>query len=134
MKYSKWIGFLACIILIVACFLPWTYHADLNKTFTGFFSEQNNYGKPGKFLVFFAVLSILLIWLDKFWAKRFHLFLSALFVGYAIKTFTLFVSCYNAYCPEKKSGIYLMLFSTIMILLVSIFPNISVDKAMNDEQ
>ena len=134
MKYSKWIGFLACIILIVACFLPWTYHADLNKTFTGFFSEQNNYGKPGKFLVFFAVLSILLIWLDKFWAKRFHLFLSALFVGYAIKTFTLFVSCYNAYCPEKKSGIYLMLFSTIMILLVSIFPNISVDKAMNDER
>ena len=96
MKYSKWIGFLACIILIIACFLPWTYHAALNKTFTGFFSEQNNYGKPGKFLVSFGILSILLIWLDKFWAKRFHLFLSALFVGYAIKTYTLFVSCHNS--------------------------------------
>ena len=128
MKYSKWIGFLVCIILIIACFLPWTYYADLNKSFTGFFSEQNNYGKPGKFLVSFGILSILLIWLDKFWAKRFHLFLSALFVGYAIKTYTLFVSCYNAYCPEKKLGIYLMLCSTIMILLVAIFPNMSVKE------
>ncbi|MBA2249948.1 MAG: hypothetical protein H0W12_07115 [Chitinophagaceae bacterium] len=123
MKYSKVIGIAACVLLIVACFLPWTYHADINKTFTGFFSEQNMYGKPGKFLVFFAVVSILLILLSKIWAKRVHLFLSALSVGYAIKTYILFTSCYNAYCPDKKAGVYLMLLSSIIILVVSIFPD-----------
>lgn len=127
MKYSKWIGLLACITLIVASFIPWTYYADIHKSFTGFFSEQNMYGKPGKFLVFFAVVSVFLILITKLWAKRFHLFLSALFLGYAIKTYILFVSCYNAYCPEKKPGIYLMIISMIIIMAVSIFPNMKLE-------
>ena len=45
MRYSRWIGLAACITLIIACFLPWTYYADIQKTFTGFFSEKNMYGK-----------------------------------------------------------------------------------------
>ena len=132
MKYSKWIGLAACIILVIACFLPWCYYADLNKNFTGFFSENNMYGKPGKFLLFFSISSILLILVGKIWATRVHLFLSALFVGYAMKTYILFVSCYNAYCPEKKIGIYLMIFSTIVILVASIFPNIKLEKKENE--
>ena len=123
MKYSKWIGITACIVLIIACFLPWTYHADINKTFTGFFSEQNMYGRPGKFLVFFALASAVLIWLPKVWAKRLHLFLAALTMGYAIKTYILFISCYNAYCPDKKIGIYLMMGCCVVILVVAIFPD-----------
>jgi hypothetical protein len=129
MKYSKLIGVGACLILIVGCFIPWAYYADINKTFTGFFSENNSYGKPGKFLVFFGVASAALILLDKVWAKRTHLFFSAVGVGYAIKTYILFTSCYNAYCPEKKAGIYIMLYSTILILIVSIFPDMKLKKS-----
>ena len=128
MKYSKLIGITACIILIIACFLPWTYHADINKTFTGFFSEKNAYGRPGRFLVFFAIFSCVLILLPKVWAKRTHLFLSALFMGFAIKSYILFTSCYNAYCPEKKIGIYLMMLSCFIILIVSIFPDMKLAK------
>ncbi len=129
MKYSKWIGVAACLFLIAACFAPWTYHSDINKTFTGFFSENNAYGKPGKFLTFFAVISAILILLTKVWAKRTHLFLAALFTGYAIKTYILFTSCYNAYCPEKKYGIYLMLISCLIILIVSIFPEMKLKSS-----
>ena len=128
MKYSKWVGITACIILIVSCFLPWTYHADLNKTFTGFFSEKNMYGKPGKFLVVFSIISIALILLPKIWAKRTHLFLSALSFGYAVRTFILFTSCYNAYCPEKKGGIWLMIISCFIILIVSVFPDMKLNE------
>ncbi len=88
-----------------------------------FFSEKNMYGKPGKFLIFFSVVSAILILLKKVWAKRVHLFLAALFTGYAIKTYILFASCYNAYCPDKKPGIYLMLVCCIIILVVAIFPD-----------
>ncbi len=129
MKYSKWIGVAACLILIAACFTPWTYHSDINKTFTGFFSENNAYGKPGKFLTFFAITSAILILLKKIWAKRIHLFLAALFTGYAIKSYILYASCYNAYCPEKKYGIYLMIISCLIILIVSIFPEMKLKSS-----
>ncbi|MBI3883590.1 MAG: hypothetical protein HY305_05080 [Sphingobacteriales bacterium] len=77
-KILHWIGITACITLILSCFLPWVYYADINKTFTGFFSEQNLYGRPGRFLVIIAVLVFICMLLPKIWAKRTNLFLSAL--------------------------------------------------------
>ena len=127
-------GLLACITLIISCWMPWTYYADAHilndaeRTFTGFYSYHNNYGKPGKMLVTTALLSILLIIVPKIWAKRTNLFVCALGVGYAIKTYILFVSCYNAYCPEKRLGIYLMLFSTIIMLIASAFPTLALKQ------
>ena len=132
MKYSKWIGLVACIILIIACFMPWAYYPDINKSFTGFFSQDNSYGKPGKFLVFFAMASIVLIWLPRVWAKRSHLFLAALFTGYAIKSYILFSSCYNAYCPEKKMGIFIMLASSIILLVAAAFPDLKLEEEKKD--
>ena len=125
-KILQWAGILACVILIVSCFVPWTYHADVGKDFTGFFSQQNQYGKPGKFLIIFSVVSLIFIILPKVWAKRANLFLSAFTVAYAIKTYILYTSCYNAYCPEKKAGIYIMLFSTVIILIAAVFPNMKI--------
>ncbi len=115
---------LACILLLVACFMPWTYYADIQQTFTGFYSYRNEYGKPGKFLAFTAVLAFVLMYLPKVWAKRVNLFLCALALGYAVKTYILFTSCYNAYCPEKKPGIFLMLGCSILMLLAAVFPDL----------
>ena len=123
MKNYKIIGWLACVLLLISCFIPLTYYADLNKNFTGFFSEKNMYGKPGIFFAFIAIVSVVLIYLDKIWAKRTHIFLCALNIGYLIKTYILFTSCYNAYCPEKKFGMYLLTFSCVLLFVVSIFPN-----------
>jgi hypothetical protein len=117
-------GLVACVTLIVACFLPWAYYADLQQSFTGFYSYQNQYGKPGKFLSFIGVIAFALMILPKIWAKRANLFVCALCVGYAIKSYILFASCYNAYCPEKRAGIFLMLAATIIMLLASIFPDL----------
>ncbi|MDB5198917.1 MAG: hypothetical protein JWO92_880 [Chitinophagaceae bacterium] len=129
LKIIKWIGLTACVVLIIACFLPWTYHADINKTFTGLFSEQNMYGRPGKFLIFYAVVSAILILLQKVWAKRVHLFFAALTLGYAVKTYVLFTSCYNAYCPDKKYGIWLMMGCCVVILVAAIFPDMKLKKS-----
>ena len=131
MKYYKWIGWCAAALLIISCFIPWAYYADLNKNFTGFFSEQNIYGKPAMFFIFFALVSVVLIYLDKVWAKRTHIFLAALNIGYLIKTYILFTSCYNAYCPEKKPGLYLLILSSALLMIVSVFPGIKVDKMHN---
>ena len=128
MRYAKPVGLAAALLLIIVCFLPWTYHADIDKTFTGFFSERGMYGKPGKFFIFFAVLSIVLIFLPKIWAKRVHIFVAALMVAYAIKTYILFTSCYNAYCPEKKMGIYLVLILSLVQFVFSLLADVSPKK------
>ncbi|MEP7237103.1 MAG: hypothetical protein ABI685_04550 [Ferruginibacter sp.] len=125
-KYLHWIGIAACVTLIVSCFLPWTYHADLNQSFTGFYSYDNHYGKPGKFLVFFGTIVLVFIFLPKVWAKRANLFICALTTAYAIKSFILFGSCYNNYCPQKLFSLYLMVACTVIMLIASGFPNVKI--------
>jgi len=125
-------GMAACITLIIACFLPWAYFADpqitneAERTFTGFFSYKQQYGKPGNYLFLFAVVILIFTLTPRVWAKRINLFLSAFTLAYAIKSYILYTSCYNAYCPEKKVGIFIMLFSTIIIMIASVFPNMKI--------
>jgi hypothetical protein len=34
----------------------------------------------------------------------------------------LYGACYRGYCPDKKLGLYLMLFATIFIFVASLLP------------
>ncbi|MEI8052308.1 MAG: hypothetical protein WCH52_01065 [Bacteroidota bacterium] len=122
MKYSKWIGVLIYFSLIGVCFMPWTYHADLNKFFNGFFSQNDVYGKPGKFFIIFSCICILLIFIPKLWAKFSHLFFAGVIMAYALKTYHLFTSSYNAYTPEKLPGIYLVVLLSVLSFVIALFP------------
>lgn len=139
LKILYWLGIAACLLLVIACFLPWCYYADANivtdaeRTFTGFYSYKNSYGKPGKFLTAISIIALLLMLLPRIWAKRVNLFVCALGVGYAIKEYVLYTSCYNAYCPEKKAGIFLMLAATIIMLIASVFPDLQLNKIDKSE-
>ncbi|MBK7374007.1 MAG: hypothetical protein IPJ02_00090 [Chitinophagaceae bacterium] len=85
LKFLHWLGITACFALIISCFLPWGYYADINQTFTGFYSYQNQYGKPGRFLLPLASLTLLFMLLPKVWAKRSNLFIAALTLAYVVK-------------------------------------------------
>jgi len=126
MRYYKVFGTLVCVGLIVSCFLPWAYYPDLDKVFTGFFSEQNLYGKPGKVFVFFAVVSLVFIFVDKVWAKRINLLCSALTVAYLIKTVILFTGCYNGVCPEKLYGLYMVIGFCVLLFVISFLPDLKI--------
>ena len=128
MKYYKIIGVTAAIILFASCFMPWAYYPDLQKSFTGFFSEKNIYGRPGKVFTFFAVLSIVFILINKIWAKRAVIFLQALNIGYLLKTYVIFTSCYKGFCPTKQYGIYFLIISSVILLLISFFPDIKLKE------
>jgi len=126
MKFYKQIGFIASLLLVISCFLPWAYYPDLQKSFNGFYSEQGVYGKPGKVFIFFAVSSLILIFIDRIWAKRTLIFISAFNVGYLIRTYFLYTACYGTTCPRKEYGIYLLMLSGIILLVVSLFPDLKV--------
>jgi hypothetical protein len=119
---SKYLSLLSFLVILIACFMPWTYHADINQNFNGFYSEKNIYGKPAKLILIFAGITTLCAFLNVLWIKRTALLVGGLSVAYAIKNFLLFGSCYLGYCPEKKIGLYLMLASSIMIFVMSLFP------------
>lgn len=123
-KILHWLGIAACVALITSCFLPWTFHADINQTFTGFYSYLNKYGRPGKFLLFFALIALVLMLLPKVWAKRTNLFICGFTFAYAVKTYVLFSSCYNNYCPQKLAGLYLMIGSAVVLMVASFFPDV----------
>jgi uncharacterized BrkB/YihY/UPF0761 family membrane protein len=128
-----WIGLIAAAVLIATCFMPWTYHADVQKDFTGFFSEKNRYGRPGKFILIFIGVIVTLMLLPKLWAKRINLFLGAVLVAYAFKTYVLYTSCYMAYCPEKKAGVYLMLGASVVVFIATVFPNMKLPELKDKE-
>ena len=122
MKYSNFLGFAAAILLIISSFLPWTYHPDLEKTFTGFFSQDNIYGKPGKVFIFFSTIAIIFFLIPRVWAKRWNLLVAALTVAYAIKSFILFSGCYRGTCPIIRAGLWLMLGSAIVMMIMALIP------------
>jgi hypothetical protein len=113
--------------------MNWTYYPDIQKSFTGFFSESNIYGKPGKFLIFFAALIIVGFLIPRVWAKRANLLLCTILLAYAIKTFIVYSTCYRGICPQKLPGIWIMLISTIVVLFAALLPNMKL-KATNNQQ
>jgi hypothetical protein len=124
MKYSQWIGIVATIVLCIACFFPWTYHPDLNKYFTGFFSEQNMYGRPGKLILILGAMAITFFALPKVWAKRVNWLICAILVAYAIKTYIRFTSCYVGFCPVKQTAMYIVLIAPMIMLVMAFVPKL----------
>ena len=128
MRYSNRIGIFAALLLITACFLPWVYYPDLDKTFNGFFSERNYYGKPGKLLVFFSVVSIVLFIIKRVWAKRLNVLITVLTFSFAVRSYVLFTACYEGICPLKKPAILLVLIAPLAMLVCSVLPELKLKE------
>jgi hypothetical protein len=126
MKYSQWIGVAASLLLIIACFLPWAYFPDIQKDFTGFFSERNAYGRPGTIFVFLGLLSILFFLVPRVWAKRANLLVGAFIIAFSIKSWLLFSACYRGICPEKRPGLFLLMAASFVMLVAVILPDIKI--------
>lgn len=128
MKYSQWIGIAAAIILVLACFLPWTYHPDLDKNFTGFFSENNAYGKPGIVFIVVCMVAIVFFAIQRIWAKRWNWFICAIVVAYAVRCFIVYSGCYRGICPDKKAGLWMMLLCALVMMGMALFPDVKLKQ------
>lgn len=126
MKYSQWIGIAAALLLVAACFMPWAYFPDLGKEFTGFFSEQNRYGRPGKFLTGFCTAMMVLFAIPRIWAKRANLIAAAITLAFAIRSYILYTGCYRGICPEKRIGIFLVLLGATIMMIAALVPDMPV--------
>jgi hypothetical protein len=133
MKYSQWIGIAAVLLVVAGCFLPWAYFPDLNKDFTGFFSEQNRYGRPGKVLLVLGVVAIILFLIPRLWAKRVNIFTAAILLAWSFKSYLLYTACYRGICPGSRIGLFFVLGGAVIVLIASLTPKLPVKTGSTPE-
>ncbi len=123
MRYLKWIGLAAAVALIASCFIPWVFIESRNITVTGMDSTGTNFGKPGYFHLLLTALFLVFTLLQKIWAKRTNLLITALNLGWAIRNYFMISACLGGDCPLKKTGIFLMVFSSILMMVSALLPD-----------
>jgi len=117
LKYTSFIGIAAAFLLIICCFLPLAYYPDLRENFTGFYSKQNNYGRPGIAFIFLSLVSVILFLIPRLGAIRANQFVAVLIFAYSLKTYIIFSACYYSVCPLVKPGLVgIVLFSIIILV------------------
>ena len=126
MKYSQWIGLAAAILVVIACYLPWSEIASISKILTGMATSGTNLGRPGKLHIIFCVLASVLFLLPLVWAKRVNLVFCALGLAWAVRNFLIYARCEMATCPERQYGLYLVLFGSVVMLAESLFPDMKI--------
>ena len=128
MKYSNYLGVAACIALIGVCYFPWVHIASVDITVSGFDSKGTNYGQPGILNVILAISSGCCFLIPAVWAKRTNLFLAAFNMAWSVRNYFLLTQCELGECPEKKWGIYALLFLSFFILIMTLLPKLKVSK------
>ena len=131
MRYLKWIGLASAIILIMSCFIPWIFIESKSITVSGIDARGTNFGKPGYFHFAMAVFFLFFSLMPKVWAKRANLLITALNMGWALRNFIIIGACEGGECPLKKGGIWLILASSAIMLVSSLFPDMKLQHKQN---
>jgi hypothetical protein len=124
MRYMKWIGLLAVILLVVSCFSPWVIIPSKNIVVTGVDSTGTNFGKPGYVHFILGFFFIVFHFIPKLWAKRINLLIVALNIAWAIRNYLIISMCRTGECPEKQIGLWLVLAASVLMLIAALFPAI----------
>jgi hypothetical protein len=131
MRYMKWIGLAAAILLVVSCFSPWVFIESRNITVSGIDATGTNFGKPGYFHLLMTALFLICTFIQRVGAKRTNLLITALNLGWAIRNYFIITICQAGECPEKKMGIYLLLLASILMLVSALFPDMKLKEEKN---
>jgi len=128
MRYMKWIGLLAVILLIVSCFLPWVIISSKDIVVSGVDSTGTNFGKPGYTHFVLGFFFIIFHFIPRLWAKRVNLLVVALNIAWAIRNYFIISMCREGECPEKQIGLWLVLFASVLMLIAALFPDIKLKE------
>jgi len=132
MKYSQLIGIILTLILIGACFLPWSYIASENWLITGMNTMGTHYGKPGIIHIALGVLAIVCFAVQKLGSKRTNLFICAMNIAWTARNFLLLSTCVAGECAEKKYGLYLVVTASLLMFVMACLPKIPLKESQTN--
>jgi hypothetical protein len=133
MRWMKWLGVGGGILLIISCFTTWVFIASKSITVTGVDAEGTNFGKPGylHFLLTFFFLVFTLV--PRVWAKRANLLVVALNLAWAIRNYFMISACRFGDCPEKHTGLYLVIIASVIMFVSALFPDMKSEETLKKE-
>ena len=111
---------LSSLILIIACFMPWATIESKQLVLTGVDTTGTSFGKPAYFHFLLTILFMVLLFAGKSWTHKMAVFISAFNLAWGIRNFVLIPMCRGGECPEKHLSIYLVLISSVMMILFAI--------------
>jgi hypothetical protein len=124
MKYSQTIGFVAIVLTILVCFMPWVFIESKGITITGFETKGTRFGRPGMFIVYLGSISAIFFLIHKIWTKRINVFLTAMVFAWAIRNYLIITACSSGECPKIKVGLILLLIFSAVTMIMSFLPKI----------
>ena len=128
MRWMKWIGFAAVVLLIISCFIPWVFIESKNITVTGIDAAGTSFGKPGYFHLLMSIIFLLFNLMPKLWAKRSNLLITALNIAWAVRNYFLITACQMGDCPVKKPGLYLVVLASLLMMAAALFPDMKLPE------
>ncbi|ULQ57393.1 hypothetical protein KJS94_04155 [Flavihumibacter rivuli] len=128
MKYANYIGALTAALVIMSCFSTWVTIPEAGLTVSGFQSAGTNFGKPGLMNTVMSSVALELFLVPKVWAKRTNLFFAGFNMAWAVRNFILITACRAGDCPVKANGIYILLFGSILMQLMAVFPDLKLKQ------
>lgn len=116
------------ILLAAACMLPWVEIVSRNIVVTGLESAGTNYGKPGLVNLIMSGFALIFFMIPRIWAKRTNLFFCAFNLAWSIRNFIIVSTCHGGECPEKQTGLYLLLLASVIMLIAALFPDMELKE------
>jgi hypothetical protein len=131
MRWMKWTGIAAAVLLVISCFLTWVVIVSRNIVVTGVNAGGTNYGKPGYFNLLMTLFFLVFTLTPKIWAKRINLLVTAMNLAWAVRNYFIISACSAGDCPEKHTGIFLLLLASVLMLVSSMFPDLKLPEQKN---
>jgi len=126
MKYSKWIGIAAGMVIVLSGFLPWgkvPVHGV--GVLTGFGVEGfTKFGKPVLFNIYLLPVILLFLFLPQTWTKKINPLIAAIGLAWAIRNFLLFSTCRSGDCPVTAYGLFIYFAACFVLLLMTFFSKV----------
>jgi hypothetical protein len=120
----KWLTIILVAILTISLFFPWVTIESKNIVVTGLDAKGTSFGKPGLFNLVLCIIFLFLLLINRNWSKRAAFFVSAFNIAWAVRDFVIISTCYAGVCPVKHTALYVLLFSSILITICTLFVEI----------
>lgn len=111
--------------------MPWIHINSAGITISGVDTTGTSFGKPAYIHFVLSSVILFLTFVKRIWAKRFNLLLAALNFAWAIKNFMLLGRCEAGECPDRQTGLYLVLIASAALLITAFFPNMKMNTIEN---
>jgi len=97
---------------------------EWNKLTLSGLNGGDRFGKPGYWHFIFVGFYIFFSLMPRIWAKQWNLLISAMNIAWMVRNFFALAVCSGGLCPERLTGIWLVMITSLIMLVSAFFPDI----------